>query len=182
VLVVCIYLSLLSDSSSYGPSFSFFYASPYSPFFNAFGVFAICFGFRLEFFPLNLEYVITFCSTRISLDTVTIKITDSAIALPYSGNDSIRLFSHEHISLFMQQSEKKNMVVTGHKIKYRNEAVRKAGSDIGYREDGEGSGVTVIERLNASAGAGKKLEHYTLRKERPFQSVKGRIGKSRTIR
>jgi len=30
--------------------------------------------------------------------------------------------------LFMRQSEKKNMVVTGHKIKYRNEAVRTIGA------------------------------------------------------
>ena len=65
----------------------------------------------------------------------------------------------------MQQSEKKNMVVTGHKIKYRNEAGR---SDIGYKEDGKGSDVTVIERLNASARARKKGTLYTKKKRDHF--------------
>lgn len=61
----------------------------------------------------------------------------------------------------MRQSEKKNMVVTVIRLSIETRQYGRSGSDIGYRENGEGSDVTVMERLNASARAGKTGTLYT---------------------
>jgi hypothetical protein len=80
----------------------------------------------------------------------------------------------------MWQSKKENMVVMSHKIKYRNEAARVTKrEDIGYREDGERTFVTVID--SAPCESREKGTLYT-KKGQTVSTHKGRIGNSRTIR